>query len=721
MRQIVFFNLLTAFAAFLLFQIELITAKILLPNYGGSFMVWGACMVFFQAALLAGYAFSHVLLEKMGVARYKILYLVLIVIPLFFFPGKILRFGLPNGTLPLSLDIFYQLLMTIGPVFFVLATVSIFTQVWLASSNLPEKDNPYALYGWSNLGSFGALLTYPFFFEYYFDLQQQLMIWRISYFVLIALSVVMFVMIRVNPLATKTAGRQELVGRKDIIAWLLLSGGGVMMFLSVTNILTMEIAPIPLLWIIPLAIYLLTFILNFKERPWCPRWINSTIHWTIGSALVVFFLLQHQSLPVFVEISLLLGMVFIVSMYCQHQLIVRKPVNAQQLTFFYLMISLGGFVGGLLTSWIIPLVFSSIAEYLVALILVALTLPNPVSAKVSNRYTLRMILYFFLFLFIWPMYFYGFEILGLVILIVVCWLIIRELGRGTHGLVLTLLLAVILMPYLEMAWEHKVFIYKKRNYYGIYKIFDRYGMRTLHHGTILHGMQFKDPAMRHEPTAYFGRHSPVGTVLLSKDYNFKSIGIVGLGAGTLATYFHDQNVDFYELDPDVIGIAEKYFSFVTEMSATGRFVIGDARVALTMNSDVKYDLLIVDAFSGDSVPAHLLTKEMFAIYQQRLSAHGMVLFHISNRYLNLDRVVGRVAESVGAYHCFATTVNPQNWEIPSEWMAMTWDSESFQKLTADRGWQLRAEDPNVRPWTDQYMNVVPILKWDVLSGFFRKS
>lgn len=693
-------------------------------------MVWGACMVFFQAALLAGYFFTHILIQKIGINRYRLLYLGLLLVPLLFFPGRDLVVSTTHSTLPLAMDVFWQLLFTIGPVFFVLSTVSIFTQVWLASSELSQRSNPYALYSWSNLGSFAGLLTYPFFFELFWDLSQQILIWRMMYLILIGVSLASYMLVGIKSASVLTTPRlkSSVISRNDILMWMLLSGGGVMMFLSVTNIMTMEIAPMPLLWIMPLAVYLLAFVLNFKRVPWCPSWINSKIHYVIGFGVLFYFFFQlsHYMIPILIKVLVLMFLLFVVCMYCQNQLLKRKPADNHDLTFFYLIISLGGFIGGFLTSWVIPIVCASIAEYLVALALITLTLTPKHDVKVTTGYMLRLMAYLMFLLFAWPMQFQEPHVWGVIFLFAVCFLIFKQLKKGPHALTLTLLVTLVLLPYLEMAWENKVFIYKERNYYGIYKVFHKDGMTDLLHGTILHGMQFQDPQMKSEPTSYYGQRSPLGLLLSAPIFESQRIGAVGLGVGTLSVYAKSgQIVDFYELDPDMVRIAQQYFTFTKDTPAQINYIVGDARLSLVKNPEVKYDILIIDAFSGDSVPVHLLTAEMIDIYRRHLTKKGILLFHVTNRYLQLDKIVTRAAQSSGAWFCYQKTENPEYWEIPSDWMALTWDEGNFHELTTRLRWKSIMPDNTIRLWTDQYTSVMPIFKWksliDSLIIFVQKN
>ena len=672
---IVLLHAITFLAAFLLFQIELIVAKSLLPIYGGSYAVWGACLVFFQAFLLLGYAFVHWAGQKFGASRYRVIQLVLILLPLLVFPGRMLKLGTESGSLFLAGDVFLRLVLTIGPVFFVLSTMSVALQVWLSASSLKERANPYALYATSNIGSLGALLTYPFLFEVLLDLPLQLQIWRISYAVLAALSLLLFFRV---PLAAKTgspevpaAAPEKASSNKDVWIWLLLSAASVIMFMSVTSVITFTIIPLPLLWIIPLSIYILAFILSFKPVPWCPKWLITQIPYILAVSGLLFLVILNKGSSVVMELLLLCGALFLICLYCQNRLAVRRPASERELTKFYLMISLGGFLGGILTSWVMPLVSKSVIEYL----------------------------------------------LGLAFVVLAVWMIGREPGTrsvnfGTRARAGALLIVPFLLIFFwasDLSGHYGV-LYRLRNYYGIWEIKDMTGARILIHGTTMHGMQFTDERLRLEPSCMFSRTSPVGEVLSSDKFNFKNIAVIGLGAGTLAVYTHPgQTMDYYELDPDVYTLAKRYFTYLDGAQGKINFIFGDARQTLAKAAERKYDLLIVDAFGGDSIPFHLLTVEAINLYVAHLNKGGILMFHISNRYIRLEPVLTYAAKIFKAYAGFRAT-SGLPYGTGSLWVTFAWDQEQFQKLL-EAGWypMVYFIKEQHRLWTDGYSNILPLI------------
>lgn len=555
-------NSITFISAFLLFQIELIIAKLFLPNYGGSYLVWGACVVFFQAILFLGYLFAQYAIDRWGIELYRKIHLALVFIPFVFFPGRGLSIDPAQGQWPLVADVFVRLLTTVGPVFFVLSTVSVVWQVWLSRSDLPQRSNPYALYAVSNLGSFAALFSYPFIFEINLDLPSQLVIWRCAYLVFALLNAAAFFMI-----STKDHEKQEnleddhIITRTDVLRWLLLGAGGVVMFLSVTNIMTYEVTPVPLFWIIPLGIYLAAFVLNFKRKPWCPRWMVTRIPFVLGMSAMLFFLVQQGIFPAIISVLLLCVVLFLLCMYCQAQLMAHKPRSDRSLAFFYVVISLGSFLGGFLTSWVVPLISINTFEYLIGLVLIASVRGLERKAAKEGLGTVAAMAGWVVMLVAWPKVFTHYSIVGMAILCATVWFITMELGRSRWGLAVSLAIIACASSNLEAFYKRHEFIYKMRNYYGIYEVYDGTQMRTFLHGTTLHGVQLLEGDYKKIPLGYYSPLSAVGEIMIDNQDKFKNVALIGLGAGTLAVYGNTaQSYDFYELDPDVYKIAKKYFT-----------------------------------------------------------------------------------------------------------------------------------------------------------------
>ncbi len=647
---------ITFLSAFLLFQIELIVAKLFLPSYGGSYLVWGACVVFFQAVLLAGYVFAHYLIKRFGIKTYLKLHIALLFLPFLFFPGHNIHVNDQAASMPLVLDIFVRLFLTIGPVFFILSTVSLVTQSWLAASKLQGREHPYMLYAVSNIGSFAALWTYPFIFEYFMTNTEQLNIWRVAYVVLAVLNILCLYI--VGPLEEKVRAEEKVapVTRGTALRWLCLSAGSVALFLSVTNIITYEVAPVPLLWILPLSIYLLSFVLAFKNKPLVPRWMNTWSVLILVLAMALYVYQRVTLMPAAWAIILFSTALFFLCLHAQNELIKSKPAPGN-MTFFYVMISLGGFLGGFVTSWIVPLISRSPVEFLLGVGLLALA---------YSKKSLRIIL-------------------------------------------IGLLLAAVVF---DTTYKTHTSLIKKRNYYGIYDAYDKNGVRTFLHGTTLHGLEWTDQR-RMVPLGYYSPLSPLGEVFIKDIFSARRVGAFGLGAGTIAMYAKpDMPMDFYELDPDVVKIAAKHFYYLNLAPGPVKVAIGDARISLA-KSGLTYDVLVIDAFGGDSIPFHLINRDVVKLYREHLTSHGGILFHIPNRYFDLEPIVARIAQDLGGYVAFKEA-KQDGITMRTFWAVITWDQERFIRLVSEEGWRL-TDLTHFKPmatWTDDFSTVLPILKLD---------
>ncbi|MBF0384482.1 MAG: fused MFS/spermidine synthase [Candidatus Omnitrophica bacterium] len=698
-------------SAFLLFQVEMIVGKIFLPVFGGSYFVWGACVVFFQAVLLLGYFYVSWSTKRFSLKQCKYWHIILSLIVLFAFPGKDFPSQYNTHPIPMVLDIFIILLLFLGPVFFVLSTMSVFWQVMISRCDFKNQGSPYVLFAASNLGSFLGLLTYPFFFERYFDLSVQQSIWRILYFLLLLLQISATLLIKTSAREEKQSSSGSM-GRADIIPWVLYGASPVILFLAVTNILTSEVAPIPLLWILPLSLYLLSFVLNFKKKPFAPEWISRKFYLIASFGAVFYFFSLKALLPVTIEIVFYLLILFAFSMFCQRKLYESKPEAKELLPAYYLYISLGGFIGGVVTSWIAPMIFENFAEYLlgIGLGVVALSLK---AKRVSFSFLyVRYLFYFMAIMILWPVLFQSYSIIGVFILFEITHLIFKPLSKNGIAFSLALLLLLLTQNMLESLWSKENFSYRHRNYYGITRIFDEMGVRFLMHGTTIHGGQYIEEKARRIPLTYFSYNSPVGELFLSPEFKFGKTAVVGLGAGTLAVYSKPgRDMDFFELDRDMALVADKYFSFLKSAEGNINIILGDARMALKGKQDGIYDLIIADAFSGDSLPAHLINKEAMSLYRSKIAKNGIILFHVSNRYIDGGYPIIATALSEGANVCLKNGPDISLSIYFSSWIAVTWDRRAYDTLTEKLSWYKVSSNISgrVRPWSDKYSNVVPFI------------
>ncbi len=697
-------------ASFLLFQLEFITAKIFLPNFGGSYLVWGACMVFFLAVLLLGYIYAHWASWKFPPESYRRWHTLLLLGPLLSFPGHPLPLEIAASGRPLVVDVFLNLLFVIGPVFFALSTMSVLWQAWTIN-NKDQGSSAYSLFAVSNAGALTALVTYPFL-EPVLGLDVQQNIWRALYALMILLQIT--AVLKTPPLKQAISDNHppEKNNVRVTLSRIFYAAAPVILFLTVTSLTTAEIAPMPLLWMIPLAIYLATFIACFKSRPWCPLWIKHNSHAAIAGAVVIYFLIQKGYIPSGIMIAALYAAQAVLSLFCHERLYARRPSGRRQMTGFYIQLSLGGFAGGLMATWMAPVLFNSYAEYFLAL---ALITAAAVACDDNRKITIKewpLIACAIALLLFWPRAFPYYNAWALILIIAGLYKIFTHLKSA--ALTGVLLLTALSLSFIESAWTMENYIYRQRNYYGIQKVFERTGARFLKHATTVHGAQSLDERTRQIPLTYFSPESPVGEIMNSALFDFKRIAVIGLGTGSLAAYLKSgQSLDFFELDPDVEKTAMEYFTFITNSAGAVRTITGDARRSLRSSQEV-YDLIVIDAFSGDSIPVHLLTREAFEEYRKHLSPNGMILVHISNRYITLLHIAAATAVSTGAQVRGKLFDITQRNVYSSLWLAASWEKTAGEEWLSPLQWQ-RLKDLPARIWTDNHSSLLPYIKWQKFS------
>ncbi len=713
--------------AFLLFQVQPMLSKALLPHFGGSYLVWGGCMVFYQGLLLLGYIYAHFVQRWFGVRGYARWHWVALALPLLFFPFDFAEVGRGTEDWPLVGAIFYQLLRTVSLPFLALSTVSLILQRWYPLV-LPGRS-PYVLYSASNLGSMAALLSYPVLIEPALDLPQQGSIWWALY----ALLVVLHLFCRprgATAEAENIDGRPATpVSRGRMTTWMLLSAAGSATSLSVTNVVTFDLASVPFLWILPLSVYLLTFVLVFRERMWCPRWMSQALIVAIAVGVVTTFQSKLRlSLPGPALLIVQMLVLFVVCLNCHAELVRRRPDDDRQLTTFYIVMALGGFLGSLLVSWVVPLVSTTLLEYPIALVLVALAFAvagTSVTSTASRRLS--------------TVSFVSWAAVGALAVTGLPWLLARRLAMPVEA-VFSICALPLMFCLLRIAISARVLagglavvfvamsatdtlvsgdevVHRRRNYYGIYHVFDQDGQRFLQHGTTAHGRQYLDPERARTPISYYHPVTPSARVLSSGVARFENIGMIGLGPGALACYAGPgSRFTIYELDPDNLPIARKYFTYLDVAEANGTrlaFKFGDGRINLRDVARGTYDLFVLDAFNSGSIPVHLLTVEALSEYFRVLRPDGLLLLHVSNKVLDLVPVIESGVRSLGRTVCVNEYFHDER--IPDAdhtlWMAVTTDAALLEVLKKDLGWTARdtPEKKLPAPWTDQYSNLLSAL------------
>jgi hypothetical protein len=661
---------LTVFvSAFLLFQVQPMMGRFALPWFGGGPSVWTACMLFFQAALLAGYAYAHWLTSKFAPRMQTAIHVALLAASLLFLPlGAHVASWKPESPANPTLGILLLLGATAGVPYFTLASTAPLVQRWMYDA--ASERSPWKLYALSNVASFAALLTYPFLVEPYLRLRTQANVWSILYVVFAALSVGTAWSARAG-VAGGEARTRETLAPGTIALWLALSGAASVLLIGTTSQISQEVAVIPFLWVAPLSIYLLTFALAFAG--WYPR-VPLAIAAGLLSATACAVTAATVAVPVGAHIAVDLAALFAAAMVCQGELVRTRPAP-ERLTAFYLIIAAGGALGGAFTALIAPRIFAEFTEYplgLAAACLLAI-------AGWAREGLLKQ----------WTGLNFAVRVPMMALLI--------------GGLTALATAAANRQPALATV----------RNFYGILRVTETHdaqgrAVRELTHGRIKHGSQFLDGVLRDRPTSYYGPHSGVALALETLQRNITGRGlrvaVIGLGAGTLAAWGRAGDVyRFYEINPAVANIASLWFSYLRDSPAHCEIALGDARLTmereLAAGSRNDFDAIAVDAFTSDAIPIHLLTAEAGEIYRQRLAPGGVLLLHVSNRSLDLAPVARGLAASIGEQA--TVMLSDDNLESGE-------DSATWVLIAPARG-QARSTRAAIR-WTDDFASLWHVLR-----------
>ena len=674
------FGITIFLSACLLFLVQPLIAKLILPWFGGSAAVWITCMLFFQAGLLLGYLYAHVLARGLQPRTQTMLHTALLALGLAALPILPNPIWQPRPGADPTWTLFAALATSVGLPYLLLASTSPLLQSWYASAH--QHALPYRYFALSNAGSLLALVAYPIFMEPRLTSHQQAWAWSIGFVSFAALCIATAFLAR--PASTAVAftppapATKPLLSKSEIALWLALSASASTLLLAVTNLLTQNIAPMPLLWVLPLSAYLLTFILCFESNRWYKRFLFLPLVFPALACLAAAIKpLENQSIRI--AVPAFTGALFVCSMACHGELVRLKP-HPSKLTAFYLFVAAGGALGGLFVALIAPHFFSARYEFPIALILCP------------------------------------------AVLLAALW---RERGRWKKpdlGLALWLAAGaatIVLAAYTgRETWRNlrnsRLLV---RNFYGALRVDDltdyHRKIRQLNHGTIIHGVQFLNPLFRPQPTTYYGWSSGIGLAWRSlADTGPLRMGVIGLGSGTLAAYGRSgDTIRFYDINPAVIRIARTQFTYLADCPAHIDIVLGDARLAMAGEPTQRYDLLVIDAFSGDSIPVHLLTREAFQIYWRHLKPYGILAVHISNHYLDLAPVVQLAANES----------HKQAWEVdndaddpaqiyPATYVLVTSRPGFFDHLLFHGSLTGIQVPPHLRPWTDDYSNLWQVLK-----------
>jgi hypothetical protein len=685
--------------------------------------------MYFQSLLLLGYLYAHASSKFLSTRRQIVLHAFLLAICAVQLP-----LGLPQGwTPPGSANVIPWLIgvltVSLGAPFLVLSATAPLLQRWLATVDPPVR-NPYVLYAASNAGSFLGLLAFPLVLEPSLQLSEQSRIWSAVYALAVALVVVCGVVAwkRLRP-ESPIRDREEHADSpapvwSGRLKWVALSFVPSSLLLGVTTFLSTDVAATPLLWVIPLSLYLLTFVIVFSRGGQPLGTAAAVIHALLVTALALVFFWQ-TNLGFRRAYGLHLGVFAFTTLVLHGRLAASRPAP-KYLTEFYLWMAFGGALGGAFTALLVPLIFESTRDYLLMVGLACLlrpTLGHFGPRVLFERANVAIAILPALLLFVISKYDYEtYTLAGLsvkwVATAVAAALILFLMPNATRFGVA--ILAVGIAGHLLL--RSRATIYADRSFFGIYRVTRATGpANVLYHGTTIHGAQFTDGKRTLRPVTYYHPNGPVGDVFraLAPQLAGREIGIVGLGTGSILCYARPgQQWTFFEIDPHVAEIAsnKKFFSFLSDCPVDPRIVFGDARLTLGSEPPGTYSILVLDAFSSDAIPVHLLTREAFELYERVLADDGVLLVHISNRRLDLEPVVAELVRDSGLEalvnsHHVADSTQDKEYEYGSDWVVLARRRENFGPLTADPAWKPLAMNPAGRVWTDDYSNLFSVIRW----------
>lgn len=733
-------------SAALLFAIQPMFTRMILPIFGGSPAVWSVAMVFFQSMLLGGYLYAHLLTRARRPAVIVAVHVALLVIAGLTLPLSIAKgWGEPplQGTAIWLIGLFA---VSIGLPFFALAGNNSLLQAWFVHTGHRHGNDPYFLYAASNTGSLLALLSYPVLLEPTFALRTQAVLWSTGFWLLVVLIGGCAYLLLRSPASARegpAASTQPAPSWSSIAWWMFLAAVPSGLLVAVTSHISTEIVAAPLLWVIPLALYLLTWVIVFQRRPLLPHGLMLKLQPLAVAGMVILLVMNFYTRWALNLGGHLLGF-FIIAMAAHGELARHRPAAAH-LTGFYLAMSAGGMIGGLFTGLIAPNVFSFVAEYPILLVLALLCRPIPSGGWSSGERALWMIAIILLV---------G---LGCAALFgwvpdtnQISWIDLTVIGAAAIGGILALarrpidaavvtgaaLATAVLYP---TGQQH---VQTLRSFFGVHKVYDtRDGrFRVLLHGTTIHGAQrlmMNDgsaPGTPPVPITYFYPGSPIAQAIRAARQRKGApldVAVIGLGAGTLACHSEPgESWRFFEIDPLVVRIARDrpLFTFIRDCAPDVPVVLGDARLTLAREPDRQFDVIVADAYSSDAIPIHLATREAVALYKAKLKPGGSVIMQISNRHLDLRGVVAGIASANGlnawiSYGLVPDAYDNEDYIFRSVIVVLAEGPEAAGAIATDANWSRLEADENEPVWTDDYSNVLGTLRlgWPDFAGLFRQS
>ncbi len=718
-------------SALLLFSVQPLFTKMVLPRLGGSPAVWSVAMAFFQSLLLAGYAYAHFLMKLPNRIAPVAIHLVLLIVAVLTLPLSIAAGWREPPSSGTALWVFGMFAVSIGLPFFALAANNPLLQAWFVRTGHPDGADPYFLYASSNIGSFLALLSYPVLIEPLLTLRMQNLVWTGGYVLLIVLIACCgAVMLRSSPIAVAELGRDDVHAEAPTWLqwgrWVFLAAIPSGLLVAVTAHISTDVAAAPLLWVLPLSLYLLTWVLVFQQKPLIPhRWILLVQPLAVAGAIYLIAWSGEHNLPATLGGHLLCF--FIIAMGCHGELARQRPAP-QFLTGFYVALSLGGMIGGLFAGLVAPFTFSWVAEYPILVVLAALCRPREdVPPRMKQVAWLGWVLVALVAAGAGFAHWRGGKsedwlqtnILSVATVIGAAAAIAAVLLRSSRWSVAALV--AIALALVRAYPNEDGHVDTVRSFFGVHKIQETADGRyhVLLHGTTIHGAQMvrnadgSPVAGRPEPITYYHDSGGIGQAINAvrerKGASLR-VAVIGLGAGTLTCQRKDdEEWKFFEIDQSMVDTATdpKYFTFIQSCEPDLKPVMGDARLTFAREPDHIYDMIIVDAYSSDAIPIHLATQEAMAIYEQKLAPHGVVVMHVSNRNLELSSVVVGIADAndLKSWVYSEDSGRDDEYIFPTSVVVCAREEADIGSLAESDQWEEDEPDEKQRVWTDDYSNV----------------
>ena len=666
--MIFLFSCAAFLTGFLMLLVQFSFSKELLPHFGGAPNVWLASLAFYQIMLSGGYLYSHLLQKYFSLKKQMLIHLSIILIAAILMPVALNKDLMASLDLSGSYSLFLILLTSIGLPFFCLASSSPLIQSWFGNANHKRSHSPYFLYVSSNLGTFGALAVFPFFIEMNFTNLEQLKNWSFLFVVNFLLLIACAILITLSQKNKKEKTTnlnitKTLLTKSNTIKIILYAFIPSAMLSAVTNKMTLDISSMPLLWAIPLGLYFISFSFAFSDNYKIGLGIKALVFGLVGLAL-------FSHVHIYIDFLIILSLLFLTS-FVYHKEIYKLSPDKSELTIFYFVLSVGGALGGMFVGILCPLIFNDFHEYFLILVLAVLFIFHEDIKQGKN----------------WP--FYQAVLISPFILILAVSHFNNEDGPNV--------------------------LYKDRTFFGVYKIIedkDSHGaIHYLMNGSTSHGLQYIDTEeLRKTTTSYYSEFSPIVKAINSykENQSISEAAVIGLGIGTLSCVFNENtNIKYFEIDEAVKDIAEsQYFSYLKDCDNNKSFVIGDARIKMLDEANKKYDLIVIDAFSSDAIPAHLLTFEFIETLKDKVKENGLLIFHISNRHLDLSPILSKIAHEAHLESMRCTT--PKSGDFAYETRVVVL-GEDLRVLTDDNCWRETKHNDKTPFWTDNYNSIFEIM------------